>query len=88
MSEVWKYPLDLVHEQIVPMPADAVLLHVAEQYGTLCLWAWVSTEFVRLPVDRVILVRGTGQPIEGQPYIGTVVASNSLVWHVFDGGVE
>lgn len=85
MSEVWKFPLAIDDEQTVYMPEDADLLHVAEQAGTLCLWARVIPTGQRT-VGRVIVIRGTGHPIWTQPHVGTVLASNGFVWHVFDGG--
>lgn len=66
------------------MPEDADLLHVAEQHGILCLWARVIPTGQR-QVSRRILIRGTGQPIWQQPYVGTVLIGG-FVWHVFDGG--
>lgn len=88
MSEVWKFELAIDDEQKVPMPEGAELLHVAEQYGKIALWARVIP--TGQPVaNRVILMRGTGHPIWTQPYVGTVVtAGGALVWHVFDGGEE
>lgn len=88
MSEVWKFTLDVTGEQFVEMPADADLLHVAEQYGKLALWALVIPTGQR-QVERRILVRGTGHSVWPFPYVGTVVtAGGSLVWHVFDGGEQ
>lgn len=86
MSEVWKFTLEITDEQEVVMPEGAELLHVADQYGKLALWARVIPTGQR-DVARSFLIRGTGHPIWTQPYVGTVVtAGGSLVWHVFDGG--
>lgn len=86
MSEVWKYALEITDEQQIDMPEGAELLHVAEQYGTLTLWARVIPTGQPV-VKREIIVRGTGHPIWTQAYVGTVVtAAGALVWHVFDGG--
>jgi hypothetical protein len=87
MSEVWKFPLALIDNQVVAMPEGSDLLHVGEQYGTLTLWARVTPTGQR-EVDRLIIVRGTGHPIFAQPHVGTVLMPNGLVWHVFDGGEE
>jgi hypothetical protein len=84
MSEVWKFPLYLVDEQILMMPEGAELLHVAEQRGLLCLWARVIPTEQRV-ANRRILIRGTGSPLSRQPYVGTVLV-DEFVWHVFDGG--
>lgn len=86
MSEVWKFTLAIEGEQDVVMPEGAELLHVAEQYGKLALWARVIPTGQR-EVARTILIRGTGHPVWTQPHIGTVItAGGELVWHVFDGG--
>ncbi len=84
MSVVLKYQLDITDEQTVEMPKGAELLHVAEQFPGLLLWARVLPSEPR--EQRVILIRGTGHPIWSQPYVGTVVSAvGALVWHVFDG---
>ena len=84
-STVWKYELPIADEQWIAMPHGAELLHVAEQYGKVALWARVTPS--ERGIERLILIRGTAHPIETQPYIGTVVtAGGSLVWHIFDGG--
>lgn len=87
MSEVWKFPLDIADDQRLTMPQHAELLHVGEQYGQVLLWARVIASGQRM-VRREIIMRGTGQPIWTQPYVGTVVTNGGLVWHVFDGGEE
>lgn len=87
MSVVWKYELRIDDAQVVEMPSDADLLHVAEQNGHLCLWARVIPTGQR-PERRKILIRGTGAPIWQQDHVGTVLMDNGLVWHVFDGGVD
>lgn len=88
MSEVWKFTLRIDDEQLVPMPKDADLLHVADQYGQLALWALVIPTG-QPEVKRRILIRGTGAPIWSFPHVGSVVtAGGSLVWHVFDGGEQ
>lgn len=84
-GEVWKYPLVITDDQEIVMPKDAELLYVAEQLGSLCLWARVIPSGV--VVGRLILMRGTGHLIGTQPYVGTVLThGDALVWHVFDGG--
>lgn len=84
---IWKYQLTIQDEQLVEMPLGSSILAVAEQDGTLCLWARVNPEGV--PVNRKIYIRGTGHPLPKGPieYIGTVVsAGGRLVWHILDGG--
>jgi hypothetical protein len=85
LNTVWKFSLEITDDQIVEMPEPAELLHVAEQYGRLMLWARVDP--VAPLVNRLILIRGTGHSVGSQPHVGTVgQAGGYLVRHVFDGG--
>ena len=83
---IWKFPLNIQDVQSVSMPSGAAILSVANQNGTLCLWALVdSRNGVSL---RTIEVIGTGHHIRSsEPYerkfIGTAVI-NPFVWHVFE----
>jgi len=82
---VYKYPLAIVGEQVVPMPQGARILCVQLQRGDLCLWALVNTANVE--TDRTIEIIGTGNPAHHRPrtYLGTVqTAGGMLVWHVFE----
>lgn len=83
---IWKFPLRILDEQTVEMPADAVLLSVAEQTDVVCLWAEVVPD--RPTEKRRILIHGTGHAISGEPrFIGTVLALDGrLVLHLYDGG--
>lgn len=88
---VWKYAIPPGQmRDVVPiaMPANAKILHVAEQAGgALCLWALVDPAVER--VQRLIRIAGTGHEIEEavrDHHLGSVVMSYGLVWHVFDGG--
>lgn len=85
---IWKYPLRLTDVQSIEMPLGAEIIAVAEQYGALCLWAWVNDDPDAKQVKRQIAIVGTGNPAPGYHealHIGTVVtAGGSLVWHVFE----
>lgn len=85
---IWKYPLELTDSQSFRMPKGAKLLTVAQQYQQVCLWAQVDP---KAPTEeRRFEIRGTGHPLGDaaeMDYIGSVIlASGSLVFHVFDGG--
>lgn len=83
-NTIHKYPLFMGDEVAVMMPAGAKVLHVGEQEGGLTLWAQVdqSQPFER----RVFSIRGTGHPLgEVGRFIGTVVMSYGLVWHIYEG---
>ena len=89
MRTVWKYELYADGEtQLRPMPRGATIVHVAEQRGSLCLWAEVDPN--RSLVDRCFVVHGTGHPIEHDGvYVGTLIHfGGDLVWHVYEVGRE
>ncbi len=84
-TTVWKYPLDLVDEpQVIEVPDRAMLVHVADQYGELCVWFEVDPS--RDLVDRWFTVEGTGHPVpDGATWMGTaLMAGGQLVWHVYE----
>lgn len=84
MSEViWKYPLVITGIQSVSMPLAAKILSVANQDGTMCLWALVNPSCA--PQERVIKIVGTGSPMPREPseFIGTVL-HGPHAWHVFE----
>ncbi len=85
MKTVWKYELEITDFQVREMPVGAEMLHVADQYGKLALWARVDPDAPK--ASRAIFIRGTGhgEIADFWPYVGTVVSSDTLVWHVFDG---
>lgn len=88
MRSIHKYPVPVEDTVVIKMPKFAQPLAVAEQRGTLCLWAEVdvdSTDKMVEMVDHTFHVRGTGHPMQGNEgkYLGTVVMSYGLVWHVF-----
>jgi len=84
---IWKYELSVTDMQRVMMPPGAELLSVANQGGTLCLWAKVDADLP--PTDEVwIEIIGTGNEIPtdmgiDRNFIGTVL-QNPFVWHVFE----
>lgn len=86
---VWKYGIPVKPHVIVPMPKGARVIHVAEQHGTLCLWAVISRSAIpREQQERHFFIRGTGQPLDNHVpwrHIATVLCEDgALVWHVFE----
>lgn len=83
---IYKYPLEIIDEQVVLLPAYARLLTVQAQYDIPCLWALVNPV---LPNEVPVTVRifGTGHPIEDTDnleYIGTFqILGGKLVYHAF-----
>lgn len=85
VHEIWKFTL---HPNAVgvPLPRGAKIIAVAEQKSSLCVWADVIPAGTPW-VTRLFVVQGTGQPFTHDlPHIGTVVMTDGLVWHIFDGG--
>ncbi len=87
MITIYKYPIEIIREQGVSMPEDAVILSVGlDPAGRLCLWARVNTH--KAPRQRIIEIYGTGTVVasvlEGR-FIGTVL-QQEFIWHVFEVG--
>jgi hypothetical protein len=86
MTTIWKFPLTVVDEQSVKMPAGARILCVQMQGGLPCLWAEVNTS---APMRaRSIVIHGTGNPMPAESecvrsYIGTF-QSGPFVWHAYE----
>ena len=87
--KIYKYTLEITDRQVIPTGyLTAIPLSVAEQNGQLMLWALVDSTTIPKQKDKiyemVVDVVGTGNPYDGtKPFIGTVVMSYGLVWHVF-----
>lgn len=67
------------------MPEGAKILHVAEQAGSICLWAEVETQATQK--QRHISVYGTGQRMPDNPgtFIGSVLLHvGALVFHIYE----
>jgi hypothetical protein len=80
---IYKYQLNIHDIQTVCLPKGAKIIHIAEQFGFLCLWAEVWEDADDCEID--IMVRGTGHTFTGHEnyHLGTVLMSNGLVWHVY-----
>lgn len=82
---------DDVDTATVLMPEGAVILGVTEYRGQLGLFAQVDDS--RPPEVRMFLLCATGRDRTteeavrmGARYVGTVVMTNGLIRHVYDGG--
>lgn len=82
-QHIYKYPLAVVEDQNILMPAGAKVLHVAEQHGVLTLWARVNTD--NPDEFHTILIRGTGDVYPTYAHhLGTVLLNDGyLVLHIF-----
>lgn len=87
MSRIWKWPLQIVEQQILMMPAFAEVLTVQMQGNQPHLWALVDE---REKVEaRTFAIYGTGHPVPdfAGAYIATIqTVGGNLVWHVFERG--
>ena len=88
---IYKYELQITDRQIIETgPYPAYPLTVAEQGGKLMLWAMVDKNNNPPGSDKYgifVQVIGTGNPFNANThldakYLGTVLMSNGLVWHV------
>jgi hypothetical protein len=83
MKTIYKYRLQIEHEQKIALPEGAVIVHTGlDTTGVPCLWAMVNTDAKLLPVN--IFIYGTGMPIEVESllHVGSFTQS-PFVWHVF-----
>lgn len=90
MRTIWKFPLQMIDEQVIELPANSRVLSAGlDPAGLLCVWAQVDSE---QPKSRAaIFIQGTGQPLidgidywphENNKFIGSVL-QGQFVWHVF-----
>jgi hypothetical protein len=90
MRAIWKFPLPLVEQPAVQMPAGARILSVgAHGEGideSLVVWADIPDTGAKKEI-RYFFVLGTGNSVDWQleesTFIGTV-QMGSYVWHVWD----
>lgn len=85
-KRIWKFPIGITDVQKVRAPLGAQFFEAQMQNERLCLWAIVDED--NAPIDYVIFVLGTGNPIPDTldtfslAHIGTVF-DRQFVWHVF-----
>lgn len=79
---ILKYPLgEYPGPCTQAMPADARIVHVGQQHGSVTVWAEVGVPDVSGMRPTTLRVTATGEPFDGD-YVGTVQMPNGLVWHV------
>lgn len=83
---IWKYPFLIDDVFTLQMPRDAQVIHVAEQHGVPCLWAFVDS--TNQTVAREFAVVGTGNPAPPPweaRHVGSFLTGDGVgVWHVFE----
>lgn len=89
--QIWKYPLDILGNQLIEMPQGAKLLSVQMQGDQPCLWTLVNPLATR--VLRGIYIVGTGHDLTDiyhtmGRHIGTFqvagIVVGALVFHAFE----
>ncbi len=88
MKLIYKYPIPLQDQFVIPMPFGSKILSVQIQKGQPCIWAIVDTD--KEICARSFLMFGTGHPlphdIMALPFIGTFqTLGGDLVFHLFEG---
>jgi hypothetical protein len=64
------------------MPQNAVILHIHEQHGQICIWAEVSTD-EKFEIREFYVVPTGGDTSPDWIYLATV-HNDGLVWHIFE----
>lgn len=91
MRTIYKYDIMNADEGLIEGPITK-LLYVAEQHGTICVWAEVDTDgpqrkFQIMPIGTgwdLTSKQGHGCILDTHTYIGTVILMNgNLVFHVY-----
>jgi hypothetical protein len=86
MRTIYKYPIEVVDEQIVKMPQFSKILTVQLQRNHVCIWAEVETD--EPIVDYELFIFGTGHeipPYLKKRYIGTFqLLGGDLVFHLYE----
>ena len=87
MSVIYKYPLKEQGIQYIEMPQGAVIVHVGNQFGKICLWAIVDP--TAPAAKHGICIVGTGTVFQNQnsemQHLGTVHLQDGVVmFHVFE----
>lgn len=90
-TTVWKFVLKPIGIQTIQLPKDSRILHVAQQYNEVYLWAMFTYEDHEDEIEyqpRRIRIYGTCDDIPGitsQEHIATVILNEGdLVLHVFE----
>lgn len=86
MKTIWKYQLEIIDSQMIPMPYGAEMLSVQLQNGYPCLWVLVETKNRKVPIW--IHTYEIGHEIQDHinlEYISTYqIIEKGLVFHVFE----
>lgn len=85
MRKVYKYVLASDNMRF-ELPVGAEFCSASMQAGLPVLYFLVDAEEERTEKHYIAAIP-TGQPVPGfMWFLATVVSTNGLVWHIFDGG--
>lgn len=86
LTQIWKFPLQIIDYQEIDIPYPATILSVAEQHGNIVLYALVKPGETLTHRCEVWII-GTGHDVPLAPsanFVGTVKLLNgALMFHVF-----
>lgn len=86
MKKIHKKYLKEVGKQSFLLPYNSEIVKIGEQQGVLCVWYMFDEKDIENCVKRVLNIYGTGHEISPDDrYLETVIRTNGLVWHVFEG---
>jgi len=85
MRTIYKYNLT-EGLQSLSLPEESRIVHVGEQHGWLTIWVEQPVQNTTPSTVRNINVYGTGQHVydDAAVYVGTVLMTSGLVWHVYE----
>lgn len=90
MKQIWKWPIEVLDEQVIEVPASTKFLTAQVQDESICVWGEVSIGHPTFAVKRRIRIIGTGNPMPSVDmlrfgYLATVqdVPFPGLVWHIY-----
>lgn len=83
MRIVYKYTVTNWAGTELMLPVRHTFVHVAMQYGSMCVWVELDTDHVRIfPVT--LRVHGTGGSLNSfESHVGILLEDDDLVWHVY-----
>ena len=84
MKTVYKFQLS-PGRTTLNLTAEAKILHVAEQYNGVCLWAELDTDAPGFSRSFCPVPTGGEVPYDSKGFVGTVLMMNgSLVYHIYE----
>lgn len=88
MRIIYKYPLDILTDNVSTLPKDGKIIHVGrDPNGLICIWLEINpdNELER----RSFVLFGTGRPFDDDTlqHVGSVLDGH-FVWHIYEKPVS